>query len=109
MHIMTNTNHTTEDLTREDIDHIATLARLQLTDIEREQYRRELSAILGFVGQLQEVDTDGIEETTQVTGLENVTREDIVQHVPDDVRQALLAAYPERIGSLLKVRAVFDR
>ena len=63
-------------LTREDVLKLARLARLQLTDTEIENFLAEISAILGYVEQLQEVDLDGLKPTYQVTGLKNVTRPD---------------------------------
>lgn len=66
-------------LTREDVLKLARLARLDLTDEEVELYRKELSDVLQYVAQLDEVDTDGLQPTTQVTGLKNVMRKDQVQ------------------------------
>lgn len=67
------------DLKRADILKLARLARLHLSDEEVEQFRHEISAILGYVEQLQKADTKGIEPTYQVTGLKNVTRPDEVK------------------------------
>ena len=66
------------ELTREDVLKLARLARLDLSDEEVESYRKELSAILDYVAQLDKADVAGLEPTTQVTGLKNVTREDQV-------------------------------
>ncbi len=65
-------------LTREDVLKLARLARLDLTDEEVETYRKELSAVLDYVAQLDGVDVAGLEPTSQVTGLKNVMREDKV-------------------------------
>lgn len=76
------------DLTRDDVLKLARLARLTITDEEIEKYRKELSEILGYVEQLSKVDVTGLEPTTQVTGLKNVTREDEVSDYgvsPDDL------------------------
>lgn len=67
------------ELTREDVLKLARLARLDLTDEEVEAFRKEMSDILGFVAQLDNAEVDGLEPTSQVTGLKNVTREDEVQ------------------------------
>ena len=53
-------------LTREEVAHIAQLARLELTDAELETYREQLSAILDHVAQLAELDTTGIPPTSSV-------------------------------------------
>jgi len=64
------------DLARDDILKLAALARLDLTDAEVTEYAQELTAILHYVEQLQNVDVDGLKPTNQVTGLTNVMRED---------------------------------
>lgn len=64
-------------LTTDDIKHVAKLANLPLTEKEIPELQKQLSEILGYIDQLQEVDTKGIEETSQVTGLTNVSRNDI--------------------------------
>lgn len=66
------------ELSREDVLKLARLARLSLDDDEIEAFRKEISAVLQYVAQLDEVDTAGLEPTTQVTGLKNVMREDEV-------------------------------
>lgn len=67
-------------LSKEQVLKIADLARLALTDDEVERYQQELSAILEYVVQLNELDTDQVEPTTQVTGLLNVVRDDAVDY-----------------------------
>lgn len=66
-------------LTRAQVQHIATLARLALTDAEVDKFTKQLTDILGYVAQLNEVDTEGVLPTSQVTGLKNVMRDDVVQ------------------------------
>jgi aspartyl-tRNA(Asn)/glutamyl-tRNA(Gln) amidotransferase subunit C len=66
------------DLTRVDVLKLAQLARLQLTDEEVEAFRGELNAVLDYVQQLDGVNVDGLEPTSQVTGLTNVMRDDEV-------------------------------
>src|SRR4051812_7519746 len=64
------------DLTRDDVLKLAQLARLQLTDDEVTEYQKELAEILQYVEQLNDIDISGLEPTSQVTGLTNVTRDD---------------------------------
>lgn len=64
-------------LTRDQVLHVAALARLGLKEEEIAKFQMQLSGILEYVGMLNEVNTDGIELTSQVTGLENIMREDI--------------------------------
>ena len=97
------------DLTRAEVEHIAKLARLDLTDDEVGRYQEELTRILEYVGQLREVNTTGIEPTAQVTGLVNRFREDEVIPADEATRQSLLEAMPEREGDYLKVKAVFEQ
>ena len=91
-----------------DIEHIADLARLHLTEDEKSRYAEQLSAVLGYVEMLNEVDTTGVEETCQVTGLEDVFREDVVQSADEDLRKKIIAQFPAKVGDLLKVKAVFE-
>ena len=65
-------------LTRDDVLKLAKLARLHITDEETAQFTKEISAILGYVEQLQSADLEGVEPTYQVTGLKNVMRPDEV-------------------------------
>lgn len=64
-------------LTKQDVLHVANLANLKLTDEEVSVFFPQLASVVEFVGQLNEVDTKGIEPTSQTTGLENVLREDL--------------------------------
>lgn len=95
-------------LNLQDIEHIARLARLELSGAEKQQYAKELGIILDYVEMLNELDTSAVPETTQVTGLENVVREDDPKVMNEEDRKAMLSQFPEKIGSLLKVKAVFD-
>ncbi|MEQ1849221.1 MAG: Asp-tRNA(Asn)/Glu-tRNA(Gln) amidotransferase subunit GatC [Candidatus Peribacteraceae bacterium] len=80
-------------LTRDQILHIAKLARLTLTDEEIEKMPKELSSILSYVDMLGEVNTDGVEPTAQVTGIETRLREDTVTQ-SDASSAELLACSP---------------
>ncbi len=66
-------------LTKADILKLAQLSRLGLTDDEVTEFSEELTAILQYVEQLDSVDTDGLNPTSQVTGLTNVTRPDQIK------------------------------
>lgn len=96
-------------LTPKEVQHVADLARLELNDVEKKRYAKELSVIFDYVEMLNEVDTDGIEETCQVTGLEDVVREDYVVETTPEERKALIEQFPEKMGNLLKVKAVFEK
>lgn len=62
-----------------DIKQVAKLANLTLTKEEEEKFSRQLLETTKYIEGLDEVDTTGVEPTSQVTGLENITREDIVK------------------------------
>lgn len=94
-------------LQKEDIDHIASLARLRLSEKEKIMYADQLSVVLDYIGVLNEVDTEMVEETTQVTGLADVFREDRAVDCDLDVRKNIVAQFPEAHRGLLGVRAVF--
>ncbi|MBU1165195.1 Asp-tRNA(Asn)/Glu-tRNA(Gln) amidotransferase subunit GatC [Patescibacteria group bacterium] len=94
-------------LTKKEVEHIAKLARLGLTDEEKTKYARQLSSILEYVEQLKEVDTKDVEPTAQVTGLENVLREDKVEGCDELTRDRLIKNAPEAEDDLVKTRSVF--
>lgn len=95
------------NLSSQKVEDIAVLARLSLTEEETQKYAEQLSGILGYIEMLHEVDTSTVEETLQVTGLMDVVREDVVVVCEEETRKKLLAAFPERMGNLLKVQGVF--
>lgn len=63
-------------ITVDDVKYVASLAKIAITDEEAAKLTKELDTILGYVRQLDEVDTTGLQPTYQVTGLTNVTRPD---------------------------------
>lgn len=92
-------------VSRDDVLRLAQLSNLQLTDDELDGMASQLTDILRYVGQLDELDTEGIEPTYQVTGLENVWRSDAVEDSGVS-REALLALAPELKESQVKVPRV---
>lgn len=66
-------------LSDDDVRHIASLARLTISDEDVKRFSKELTSILDYVDMLQEVDTKDVEPTAQVTGLNNALREDEVR------------------------------
>ena len=95
-------------LTKKEVAHLAKLARLELSEKELEIYRLQISDVLGYVAKLNEINTDGVEPTTQVTGQTNEFRDDQVQSSHLKTRDAILGQFPERIGDHLRVPAVFE-
>mgnify|MGYP000912327111 CR=1 FL=1 len=64
-------------VTLKDVEHVAKLARLALTDEEKERFTKQLNAILEYAQKLNELDTSGVEPTTHVLPVQNVMREDV--------------------------------
>ncbi len=93
-------------LSEEQVNHIAKLARLGLTDKENKKFRKELSAILDFIEQLNKAKTEKVEPTAQVTGLENVIRQDKGQAKTKQEAEKLLKLTPETKDGYVKVKAV---
>jgi aspartyl-tRNA(Asn)/glutamyl-tRNA(Gln) amidotransferase subunit C len=91
------------DLTREDILKLARLARIDLTEAEVDEFTGELSEILKYVEQLDSVDVDGLQPTSQVTGLVNVTRPDVLWEYGYPAKE-LLKNVPEVEDDLIKVK-----
>ena len=90
-------------LTKNDVKHLAKLARLSLTEEEIEKFTNQLGEIFQHLDKLAELDTEGIEETAQVNGLENAMRADLVKTGLD--REAFLKASDhEKMRGMLKVR-----
>lgn len=92
-------------LTPQDVLKLARLARLQLSEEELQRYSKELSAILKYVEQLSDVDTKGLEPTSQVTGLTDVMREDEVIDYGIN-QEALLKNLPSHEKNYIKVKRV---
>ena len=94
-------------ITREEVWHVAYLARLKLSDEEHARYAQQLQAILQYVGKLSELKTDGVPVTAQATGLQNVVRPDQVVGCDAVTRDYLLAAAPQRSGDFIQTVGVF--
>lgn len=92
------------ELNRDEVLHIATLARLGLSDEEVDRFSKQLSHILESFKVLQEVDTAGVQPTAQPITLKNVTRDDEVS-APLSQEQVLANA-PNRDGDFFRIRPV---
>ena len=93
-------------ITREDVQHIAELAKLRLTEAEEARYQEQLSAILDYAARLNALDTSAISPTATVLPLRSVMRDDVARPSPsaDDI----LANAPARADQAFEVRAVLD-
>lgn len=94
-------------LTKEEIEHIAKLARLGLSKEEKIKYSKELSGILDYMKKLNEVNVKNIELTVQITGLENIFRKDENPHETDVEKiKKMIGQAPERKGNFVKTKPI---
>jgi aspartyl-tRNA(Asn)/glutamyl-tRNA(Gln) amidotransferase subunit C len=93
-------------LTREEVEHIAELARLGLTEEEKDRLADQLSAILEYFQVLQQLDTATVPPTTTAIPLTNVMREDQVE--PSSPREDILANAPSVVDGFFRVRAILE-
>lgn len=91
-------------ITRDQVLHLAQLSNIQLDDAEVDAMATDLGNIVDYITQLEELNTDGVEPTYQVTGLQNVWRED--EAVSGLSREQLLAIAPEVVDGSIKVPKV---
>jgi len=94
-------------LTREQVQHIAELAKLGITDQEAELFAGQLSEILEYAQMLNRLDTDAIPPTAQAIYLRNVSRRDEVR--PSLPPAEILGNAPQRQGNCFKVRLILDQ
>ncbi len=92
-------------ISTDDVQRLARLSSLQLNEEEAEALRGDLENILGYIEQLSELDTSGVEPTYQVTGLQNVWREDAIDTYGLG-RDELLSLAPSTESSQIKVPKV---
>jgi aspartyl-tRNA(Asn)/glutamyl-tRNA(Gln) amidotransferase subunit C len=94
------------DISRQEVEHVARLARLELTDDEKLTFTRQLSSILTYMDQLKTVDTTGVEPTATVLPVTNVFREDEVQ--PSLSQEHALANAPDQSGGFFRVPRILE-
>jgi aspartyl-tRNA(Asn)/glutamyl-tRNA(Gln) amidotransferase subunit C len=93
-------------LSREQVEHVAHLARLGLSDEEIDRFQQQLSQILGHMQALDTVDTSAIPPTAQVIPLSSVMRDDVVR--PSLPVEDVLRNAPRREGDFFKVPPVLE-
>jgi aspartyl-tRNA(Asn)/glutamyl-tRNA(Gln) amidotransferase subunit C len=94
-------------LSKSEVQKIANLARIEITDQEAEKYSKELSDILGFVEKLNKADTERIEPIAHITGAQNVIREDKIIEYSEETKDNIIKNFPEKKDRFDKVKAVF--
>lgn len=96
-------------ITRKEVEHIASLARIALTEEEKTTFERDLSSILDFVAALNSVDTADTLPMTGGTSLENSLRPDAMEEtILEGKSVELLTAAPQKKGNWIKVKEIFS-
>lgn len=93
-------------ISKDEVKHIAQLARIEISENQIEKYQKELSAILDFVSELNKLDTTGVEPIRQITGLESVFRKDEDRKLINQAGQELVQQAPEHKNGLVAVPEV---
>ena len=95
---------------KKQVEHIAELARIKLSDEEKEKFSKELSQILDYFETLKKVDTENVLPISQAAGVKNVLREDkeekIEEQARDKRREKILKNVPEKEKDYIKVKSV---
>ena len=93
-------------LSRQEVEQVARLARLHLSDEELERMREQLDAILAYVDKLRELDVEGVEPTSHAVPMVNVMRDDeLGVCLP---QEAALANAPDRAGEFFRVPRIIE-
>ena len=90
----------------QDVEHVARLARLELSGAEKERMRRELDGILAYIDKLRALDTSGIAPTSHAVPVTNVMRDDVER--PSLPQDEMLANAPDRQGDLFRVPKIIE-
>ena len=95
-------------ITKKDVEHIAQLARIELSDEEKNNFEKDLSVILKFIEKLNDVNTTNTEPMTDGATLENVVREDRqIDKILEGESVSLMEQAPERKENWIKIKGVF--
>lgn len=94
-----------EKITNETIEYVSILAKLELSDEEREQAKTDMSRMLEYIDKLGELNTDNVEPMSHVFPVQNVFREDVITN--SDIRGQLLANAPEQKDGMFTVPKTF--
>jgi aspartyl-tRNA(Asn)/glutamyl-tRNA(Gln) amidotransferase subunit C len=95
-------------ITKKDVEYVAKLARLELTEDEKDKFTTQLEAILEYVDKLNKLDTSGVAATKHALTIENAWREDIMVSSSEETRERLLNNAPEREDNFYKVKKVIE-
>ena len=93
-------------ISKETIEYVSILAKLELSDEEKEQAKKDMANMLDYIDTLNELDTSGVEPMSHVFPVNNVFREDVVTNGDD--REEILANAPEAKEGAFVVPKTFD-
>lgn len=94
------------EITITEIEHVAQLARLKLTSVEKQKMPQELGEIIHYVDELNQIDMAGAELVLQTSGLTNIARVDLVTNKNN--REKMLQNVPEQKNGFIKTMKVFE-
>ena len=95
-------------LNKEDIMHVAALARIGLREDEIEKYQRELSLILDYFQKLEKADTENVEPIGHITGINNVLRSDEASENQADLVKGIFDNFPATANNKVKVKSILS-
>jgi len=95
-------------LSKKEVEHIAKLARIELTEKEKEKFSSELSSILDYIDKLNQAETAKIAPISQITGLKNIERGDESRTKNQELREKILKEAPARKGDYFKVPKILE-
>ncbi len=95
-------------MTKEEVIHLAKLARIELSDTELQKFTKEMSAILTYVSSIKEMVDDEVVDGPTVGDRFNVFRPDVASNEPDSLTKEILAEMPETEGRFLVVKKILQ-
>lgn len=91
---------------KEDVEHVATLARLELSNTEKTKFTEQLGSVLEYFEKLDKAQTVDTKPIDQINNMENIATEDVIGEKYD--REEMLKNAPEQEDGFIKVKAVFE-
>lgn len=95
-----------EKLSAAEVEHIADLARIELSAEEKIKYAEDLSAVLDYIDQLGEANTENIPAAANAAGLANAVREDMAENCDEETKEKIISSAPLKENGYIKVKAV---
>ena len=99
---------TNKIISKEDVEKVAKLARIEISEKENKKFAGELNSILDFFKNLSEVETEAAAEFDHFKLTKNQFREDEIDEASDDEKEAMRELFPDRKGGHLKVKEVLN-